>query len=145
MECEICGSRNAIRKTEIDGAVLAVCNNCVSMGKEVARVEVIQFKRPSTKMPSEIEYSLKSGFGSIVRDNRQRKNLTQEQLGEKIVEKHSVIKRIEEGWEPPLATIKKLEKFFNIILTENSLGTNTQAKVKSEKLTLGDIAEIRKK
>jgi ribosome-binding protein aMBF1 (putative translation factor) len=77
MECEICGSRNAIRKTEIDGAVLAVCNNCVSMGKEVARVEVIQAKRPSTKMPSEIEYLLKPGFGSIIRSNRQKKNLTQ--------------------------------------------------------------------
>ena len=69
--------------------------------------------------------------------------LKQEELAKKINEKSSIIKRIEEGWRPPLNLIKKLEKFFNIKLTEKLEESALEKKINKEKLTVGDVVEIR--
>jgi putative transcription factor len=59
------------------------------------------------------------GYAALVRKNREKKGLTQDQLGEKINEKGSVISRIESGhMEPDIKVAKKLERFFSISLLE---------------------------
>ena len=70
-------------------------------------------------------------------------NLKQEDLAKKLNEKLSVIKRVEEGWEPTPILISKLEKFFNIKLTENAQEKSLEKKTKKEKLTIGDVVEVR--
>lgn len=85
---------------------------------------------------------LKPNFSKIIRKSRERSGLKQNELAKKLNEKLSVIKRTEEGWEPSPSLISKLEKFFNIKLTENLEENGLEKKAKKEKLTIGDVVEI---
>ncbi|MBR9682263.1 MAG: TIGR00270 family protein [Candidatus Aenigmarchaeota archaeon] len=142
MNCEVCGASNARRRAKIEGTILNVCDRCVRSGEEVARVEIARRPKPMYTAPRGMDYSLKEDFGSIIRKNREKRNLTQEQLSAKIQEKHTIVKRIEDGWEPPLVVIKKIEKFFNISLMGISAGNDYKIKVEKGGMTLGDIAKI---
>ena len=142
MNCEVCGASNARRRAKIEGTVLNVCDRCVRTGEEVARVEIARRPKPVFRAPRGMDYSLKEGFGKIIRDNREKKGLTQEQLAAKIQEKHTIINRIENGWEPPLPVIKKLERFFRISLMGAAVEVDYKLKTSKEGLTLGDIAKI---
>ena len=142
MNCEVCGAYNARRRAKIEGTVLTVCDRCVRTGEEVARVEIARRPKPVLRAPKDMDYSLKENFGRIIRNNREKKGLTQGQLAAKIKEKHTIINRIENGWEPPLPVIKKLERFFNISLRGASEEADYKTKSKNEKLTLGDIAQM---
>lgn len=142
MNCEVCGASNAMRRSKIEGTILNVCNNCVRNGEEVARVEMVRRPKPVFRAPQGLDYVLKEDFGQTIHKSREKIGLTQEQLSAKIKEAHSTVRRIEDGWEPPLAVIKKLERFFNITLTAVSAGSDYKTKVKDEGVTLGDIARI---
>lgn len=141
-ECKICGSKNANRKAKIEGAILTVCENCVKFGNEIKPPEVRRVKKyiPKIEEPKEI---LKPNFNKIIRSSREKMKLKQEDLAKKINEKLSLIKRIEEGWEPPTNLIRKLEKFFNIELTEKPEEKTLERKTDKKKLTIGDVIEIR--
>jgi putative transcription factor len=140
-ECELCGSKNANRKTKIDNAILNVCEKCVSFGEEVRPPQITVVKKRLPEMES--EYFLKQKFNEIIRNSREKKGLKQEDLAKKLKEKLSIIKRVEEGWEPSPALISKLEKFFNIKLKDEAEEKVSGKKSEKEKLTIGDIVEIR--
>jgi putative transcription factor len=142
LECEICGSRNASRKTKIDNAILTVCNECVNFGKEVPTIELREERKIIPRL-EEMEQIIKSNFHLLVKNERSKRNLTQEDLAKKLNEKASLIKRIEDGWEPPLNIIKKLERFFNIKLTEELEEKQIESKQDRKDLTIGDIVEVR--
>jgi putative transcription factor len=72
-----------------------------------------------------------------------KRNLTQEDLAKKLNEKVSILKRIEDGWEPPLNVVKKLERFFNIELTEEAEEKKIEKKTSKTDLTIGDVVEVR--
>ena len=116
MQCTLCGSKNADRKTEVDGNVLNVCKNCVKFGKQVATVEYRTVKKKNIEIPD--VGLLKEDFSKIVRKQRQKMKLNRKDLANKLQIKESTLKRIEEGWEPDSKTIKKVEKFFNISIVE---------------------------
>ena len=69
-------------------------------------------------------------------------NLTQEELAKKLKEKASIIKRVEEGWEPPTKLINKIEKFFDIKLREKIEEKVLEKKSDSKELTIGDVVEV---
>ena len=140
-ECEICGSKNADRKTKIDNAILTVCEKCVNFGEEIKPpiVKIVKKQIPKLEEPEE---TLKSNFNEVIRNSRERRKLKQEELAKKLNEKISVIKRVEEGWEPTPSLISKLEKFFNIKLTEKPEEKKLEKKTNNEKLTIGDVVEI---
>lgn len=142
MNCEVCGASNARRRAKIEGTILNVCDRCVRTGEEVARVEISRRPKPVLRAPKDMDYSLKEDFSRIIRSNREKKGLTQEQLAAKIQEKHTIVNRIENGWEPPLPVVKKLERFFNISLMGASEESDYKLKASKEGLTLGDIAKI---
>ena len=141
-ECELCGSKKANRKIKIDESILSVCENCIKFGEEIP---IIEFKSVKKRIPKieELEKVIKSNFRLLIRDAREKMNLTQEQLAKKLNEKASLIKRIEDGWEPSLGLVKKLEKFFNIQLTEEVEEKSVEKKADRKKLTIGDIVEVR--
>lgn len=136
----MCGSGKANRKTKIDGAVLTVCEKCVGFGEEIKPVEVKMVKRIPKLEAVDI---LKPNFNEIIRNSRSKMNLKQEGLAKKLNEKLSIIKRVEEGWEPTPSLISKLEKFFNIELTESPEDKKLEKKTSKERLTIGDVVEIR--
>ncbi len=140
MECEVCGSKSANRKIKAEGAILNVCDECVKFGQEIPKIEIRQIKK--TALPEQVEEGLKPDFYSIIKREREKRNLTQTQLAKKLNEKASIIKRVEEGWEPSLALIKKLERFFNIKLLEKIKEGKTK-KMERKELTIGDIVQIK--
>ena len=140
-ECEICGSKDARRKTKIDKAILTVCDKCVGFGEEIRPPAIMKIRKniPKIEEPEEV---LKSDFSDIIRKAREKTGLKQDALAKKLNEKSSVIKRLEEGWEPSPILINKLEKFFNIKITETTGESSSGKKAKKEKLTIGDVVEI---
>jgi putative transcription factor len=140
-ECELCGSKEATRKTKIDKAILTVCDRCVSFGEEVNQPQIVYAKKMMTDTTP--GYVLKKNFNALIRNSRDKMKLTQDDLAKKLKEKLSIIKRIEEGWEPSPILISKLEKFFNIELKEETEERISGKKSGKEELTIGDIAEIR--
>ena len=91
----------------------------------------------------EMEQAIKSNFHLLIKNERTKRGLTQEELAKKLNEKASIIKRIEDGWEPPINTIKKFERFFNIKLTEEMEEKQIENKSDRKELTIGDIIEVR--
>ena len=142
MDCEVCGAKNADRRARIEGVILRVCRNCVSLGEELPTVIIEKQKKAPQKIV-EVDKRLVPKFNLILKQVREKRNLTQEEFAGKLSEKVSVIKRIEEGWEPPSGIIKKLERFFNIKLTEEVKEEKIQSKKEKKKLTIGDVVEIR--
>lgn len=90
-----------------------------------------------------MDQAIKTNFHLLIKNERAKKNLTQEELAKKLNEKASLIKRVEEGWEPPLSMIKKLERFFNIELTEEIEEKQIESKTDRKELTIGDVVEVR--
>jgi putative transcription factor len=138
-ECEICGAR-ATKKTKIDKAILSVCDKCVSFGLEINPPRIVEAKKALPIIDT--GNPIKPNFNVLIRNARDKMKLTQDNLAVRLSEKLSIIKRVEEGWEPSPALISKLEKFFNIKLTEQVEETSIKKRGK-EKLTIGDIVEIR--
>ena len=140
-ECELCGSKDARRKTKIDNAILNVCDKCVGFGEEIKPPAVMKIRKNIPKI-AEPEEVLKPDFSNIIRKAREKTGLKQDALAKRLNEKSSVIKRLEEGWEPSPILINKLEKFFNIKITETTGESSSGKKIKKEKLTIGDVVEI---
>ena len=117
-DCVLCGSKNADRKTEVEGNVLMVCKDCVKFGKEIATLVEVKKTRMNYNLP-EREDTIEN-ISHIIRNKRQQLGLKQEELANKIGIKHNLIKRIEDGWHPDLQTARKIEKFLKIKIVENT-------------------------
>jgi putative transcription factor len=81
-------------------------------------------------------------FSKVIRKSREEKKLTQEELAKRLSEKVSVIKRMEEGWQPSDKLVGKIEKFFGIELKEKAVDLVKEKRQKSKKLTIGDVVDI---
>lgn len=143
-ECEICGREGADRKAKVEGAVMTVCDKCVSMGEEVAAPK-IPVARKEVRMPEELNIAIRPDLGAFVKKQREKLKLTQEELARKLLLNVSIITRIESGWMPPLQTVEKLEKFFRASLKEQVEETKTKGKMDGKSVTFGDIVEIKKR
>ena len=154
--CEVCG-REIIGPAYvalIEGAELIVCAECVRYAKWFRRlrrgeraVEKLQARAAKPGVPTRISELVKlevvENFGRLVKEAREAKGLTQEELGKMIGEKASVISRIEsEKMVPDIVLARKLEHALGIkLLTE----AREEVQVRAAKppptptLTLGDI------
>ncbi|MFZ3077361.1 MAG: multiprotein-bridging factor 1 family protein [Candidatus Aenigmatarchaeota archaeon] len=142
MQCEICGSA-ADRKAEIEGAVLNVCGSCSAFGKQLVR-ERPKFLNP-LKLPEETQLALIKNFQEIIRTARMKKQLSQEQLASEIKEKMSLVKRMEEGWSPPLQIARKIERFLGIILLEKVQQETGKTESVKSGVTIGDVVVMKRK
>jgi Predicted transcription factor, homolog of eukaryotic MBF1 len=116
MNCEICGKPIFGKPItiEVDGAYLKVCEECAKYGKIVNERKSGAIKGSSLIRPSrnqvEDEYELIDGYGRIIKEMREKMNLTQEQLGRKIGIKPSLLAKIEqEKIIPDYPTLRKIE------------------------------------
>ncbi len=116
MECEICGSE-ADRKAEIEGAVLNVCKKCAGSGREIIQKQPKILKL--ARLPEGMRSILTENFSQVIKTAREKRRLSQEQFAFAVKEKLSIIKRIEDGWKPPLQTAKKIEKFLGVRVVES--------------------------
>ncbi|MHA1482198.1 MAG: multiprotein bridging factor aMBF1 [Candidatus Heimdallarchaeaceae archaeon] len=168
--CEMCG-REIYSKPiniEIEGAVLLVCPSCAKHGKQIintkpkktgfsgTRTSPSLQSRTASRQPTSRPYrgrsevdskELASDYHERIRLARQKKKMTQKDVS--IQTKISVqeLQSIETGkMRPPDTIIAKLEKFFNIRITENVTSYSPKEQKKGSAFqTLGDIVVLKKK
>lgn len=169
MECEVCGRKiyGQPHKVKIEGAKLTVCGECATHGETVWEEEKVKSpirkmksqskpipmrtqRRKAPQLPAPDSLELVDDFNVKIRQSREKLGLSQEELGERLNEKVSVLKKLETGKMPPdnkLAT--KLERTLRIkLLVPASKKKVSQTKIpqpKSRKLTLGDLIQLDKK
>ena len=142
----MCGREAGLFRARIEGSLVNVCERCGRFGNVLEKKAAYEPKK--TNIINEIEDDiLVENFNKIVKSERERKGLTQEQLAKITNEKTSVIQKVEnKEIEPSFKLIKKLEKYFRIVLTEKQQPIKEKIKhheVKS--FTLGDMVHEKQK
>ena len=159
MQCEICGAEipGTPNRIVIDRSTLDVCKSCARFGKaedkwtpvprKVVPVErAFTVKRPQSRDQFKDLVEIVPEYGRVIREARESLGLTPDELASTIKEKAALIKKIERQELVPEDNVrKKLEKELDIKLTDQP----TEEKVKyhggAKGLTLGDIADIKRK
>ncbi len=157
MICELCGRDvPRLHKVVIEGVIMNVCDDCAKFGKEikgneipkdvkylppeVVRERLERKQRRKNKDYMDEEEVLVEYYPEVIRKARENKGLTQEQLAKKILEKKTIISKIERGeMRPDEKLIKKLEKALDIKLKEKVSGVYRKDTKSSGGLTLGDL------
>jgi putative transcription factor len=144
--CEVCGSplHASPNRVEIDGAVMVVCNNCARLGKQIgpsaparisaparmstpARIRANPMQgalRTMSQRPIEPEYEVDPDYSLKIRQAREKLGLSQEQLGNRLNEKPSVIKMVEsKKLKPDVTLTRKLmhELKINLLVSLSEL------------------------
>ena len=158
MECELCGRSCECRPAVVDGVKMVLCPGCMKHGKGITtptpptisgnRSILGRIRRPRVKdVYKDMTKELISNWNEVIKDARQKKNISREDLGFKIGERTVTISKIENGdLKPSDKVVVKLEKELNIRLFEEvekvSLGS---AGSSGRGLTLGDFIKTEKK
>ena len=161
MQCEICGAdiKGPSSRIGIDGGELTVCSRCSQYGKSaekrspvsrkvspVAPVVPRRSSKPPGKAPEAMKTELVDNYPHIIREAREKKQLSHEELALRIKEKAPLLKKLERGDLVPEEDLrKKLEKELEIKLTERSEEDKWSTDHLSKGTTLGDIVTIKKK
>ncbi|WP_407420716.1 multiprotein bridging factor aMBF1 [Methanobrevibacter sp.] len=162
MECEICGkpvSETNPTRAKIEGSVVVVCKDCAKLGTIQKAPPKPKFQQQKKKGKRNVQpkrnyrndeptEELIENYNTAVRNAREAKNWSREDLGKKINERVSVINRIESGkMTPDNKLTKKLEKALNITLFEdvNDVDLNQFMNSSSGERTLGNIMKIKRK
>lgn len=159
MQCEICGSdiRGKPHTVNVEGSVLEVCDRCARYGKPADKwapvskklfpVErsVRTVKAGRSNIFDKLREEIIPDFDVVIKDVREKRNLTVEELASRIKEKAALLRKIERREITPEDELRrKLEKELEIKLTER-VGTEQKAHALQKGITLGDIANIRRK
>jgi putative transcription factor len=168
LRCEVCGRKiyGAAHRVIIEGAKMTVCSKCAKLGsgtwtpkpKPAQRKPLpsksIKSSYPNVKLqktpPSQIlepQMELIEDFGPKIRGAREKLGLSHEDLGRKINEKVSVLKKIEAGkMTPDTKLIIKLEHALKIKLVAplaEPSPIQAYKKTAVPKLTLGDLIKLK--
>lgn len=169
MRCEVCGHRirGKPNRVMIEGAIMTVCGKCARLGtpyhepprpkatlgkpviSKLPTVKRVQIKSSAPKIDDSLE--LIDNYSVRVRQAREKLGLSYEDLGKKIGEKVSVLKKVETGkMVPDNVLARKLEHALQIKLLVPAQSLEVKAPksavaTKPQGLTLGDIAQIKRK
>jgi len=167
LRCEVCGRKihSSPIRALIEGAKLTVCVECSKHGKIIweedpalrgetpkrtlTPISLRTQKRKNTENTVEITQELIEGYDSKIRQAREKLGISHEELGKKISEKESVLRKIETGkMAPNNILVTKLEHALKIKL----LVPVSEEKIKPEspkppnrELTLGDLMNLNNK
>jgi putative transcription factor len=166
MRCEVCGCKIIGKSFNvmIEGARLTVCGECARHGKvcydepkpkpvfQKPRARTVTF-RVQTKPPSppvDTTVELSEDYGTRIRKAREKLGLSHQELGKRLNEKVSLLRKIETGRMTPsdrLATA--LEHVLKVKLIvpkkEEKIPQAKIPKTASRELTLGDLIQLNKK
>jgi len=166
LRCEVCGHKiyGNSYKVIIEGARLTVCSQCSKHGKLVWEEPTPKTLKPRPKTPlaSKIQsknqpetlmdtsLELIENFDVKIKQAREKLRLSHEDIGKKINEKVSVLKKIETGKIVPNNKLTaKLEHALKIKLlvpaSKEKIPQTKTIKTVSRELTLGDLIQLNKK
>jgi putative transcription factor len=166
MQCEVCGRKIIGKqyKAIIEGAIMLVCDECAHYGTRSWEAETkpktkpIQPPKPkliTLQVPSvqkaiqEEALELVEDYPKKIRQAREKLGLTHEELGKKINERVSLLKKIETRKMTPTQSLaEKLEHTLKIRLlapsTEPKIPQRALIQKSRQEITLGDILKGRK-
>ena len=167
MRCEVCGSKihGKSYNVIIEGAKLTVCTECAKHGKvviEEPKPKTAMFRPKATLPPFKVQskkplkaivettQELVENFDLKIRQAREKLGISHEELGKKINEKVSVLRKIETGKvKPDNILVTKLEHALKVKLlvpsSEEKIQQTKVPKTVNRELTLGDLIQINKK
>ena len=158
----MCGREAPVRTVTIEGTRMQTCPNCSKFGVEVAghetevtgrsRITQALDERAARQRPKDIfqaqEQELVEDFGKRIREGRQRKGLTQEELARKLNERQSVLSKVEAGTQRPADDLaRRLQRELGITLYEAAAEQQSDQAPRSVggAFTLGDLIKREKK
>jgi putative transcription factor len=163
LRCEVCGHKihgSPIRAI-IEGAKLTVCDECSKHGKIIHEEPTskqeptrkpfapIPVKKQTPKVTVDTTQEIVEGYDSKIRQAREKLGISHEELGKKINEKESVLRKIETGkMAPNNMLVTKLEHALKIKLlvpVSEEKVTQQIPKTPNRELTLGDLMQLNKK
>jgi len=159
--CEMCGRELPIHGTiQVEGARMAVCAGCARFGTLVeapasgkgapqAGRSQAPAGRPRNheekRVPLESDEELVSDFGERVRQARERKRVSLDDLARAVNEKKSLLAKVETGAHFPDPTVtRKLEAALGIKLREKVEEVHTQKYKPGGGMTIGDLIKMKK-
>lgn len=170
MRCEVCGRKihGKPYKVIIEGAKLTVCDDCSKHGKLTWKEEpkpkavmkpkgqipplMVQTRRSQETVPTDTTVELVENFDARIRQAREKLGLSHEDLGKKMNEKISLLRKIEtKKMTPDNLLAAKLEHVLKIKLiipaSEEKIKVPPSKVVKpvNQELTLGDLIQLDKK
>lgn len=117
-----------------------MCKNCSSFG------QVIIEKKKEIPIKEEIEeeeYELVDNFGKIIKNSREKMNISRKELAKKIKIKENILRRIEsENLIPEKELAKKIEKELGIKILQKIDESFVKKEYKKISLTIGDVVRI---
>lgn len=149
--CEVCGKEQLLIKADVEGSVLSVCKECASFGKiitarQLLNIHLVQ-KKSSYQTVPEITEEIVEDAGEKVKNAREKRSMTQEELARKLAERESIVQKIESGtFSPNLELAKKIERALHIVLIEKiqeEIPVADEGK-KSTGFTIGDFLAKKK-
>ena len=159
--CEMCGSpiTGKAYKVVLEGSELTVCHRCYTKLQTrpgavtpiVASKKVERRPRKSAtgtprRRPRMVDYEVVEDYAKRVKEAREKLGWTTKALAQRVMEKETVIKRIESGrLRPSIQLAQRLEKALGIKLLE-PVGDDEAEPLGSLddfSMTLGDAANIR--
>lgn len=145
----MCGSSPAEKRVKIDGAKLSTCSECAELGEVMGEVRK---EKPSKNPGTESnDYSgtkkkkvLLKDLGKKIREAREEREWKIKELADRLKEKTSVIRRVENGdLKPSNDLVGKFERELNLDLYEEIKYENSSGGSESNGLTIGDVVDIK--
>jgi putative transcription factor len=147
--CQLCGNdSDSLSKVKIEGATMKVCDSCSDLGEEVTTKSKKKPKKTKKKSrtPSRRESQvLVNNYGKKVKEAREDKKLSLQELADELKEKKSVIQKIEQSeLKPDKSLAGKISRELGIELYTNpkTYDEDTDSG-DTRKATLGDVADIK--
>jgi len=148
-QCELCGKRGNLSEVIIEGSLIFVCKNCAKFGKAVfiEKNQITTPQIPRKIIVQEEQRNINPEYPKIIKTAREKQDLKQKELAERIAEKESIIHQLESGhFKPTIPLAEKLEKFLNVKLIEIYQAPEKKIVDLSDKsLTIGDLVKLKKK
>lgn len=142
--CEMCGKETPLFKAVIEGSELNVCKSCGGFGR-VMKTFKPRFEQKQELKKENIE-SLVPNFAQLIKQAREKRNMTQEEFAKLLNEKSSILHKIETGhFIPTIDAARKFERLLKIKLVESIEEEQIEdvKKTKSDVLTIGDIIKLK--
>ncbi len=149
--CELCGKISDpvnFLTAVIEQVEMEVCPSCASHGQVKRKSFLPPAQQPRNFPPLELpEETIIRNFSLRLREERERRKLSQEDFSRLLKEKESSLAKWESGSVlPELSVAKKIEKILGLTLVEmEKKEALSQAQRKSDALTLGDMIKVRKR